>query len=327
MKTCRWGILGPGHIAERVIRCFPYASGAEVLAVASRTPGKAKSFAGKWGIPRSYESYEALVIDPDIDIVYIATPNSLHCTLAKLAMEHGKHVLVEKPIAMSAAQAREMAACAKENGVFLMQGIWTRFFPAVRELKALLHDGVIGSVHNLQADFAYSMPYIAGHRMFEPALGGGALMDVGIYSLAFASDIYGAAPVQAVGLANKAYGVDLRANGVLQFPGGGMASFFCSCDTRAPETCRIFGEKGWIEVPKFYAPSGFRVHLYGCDHAQEYTFPLDAEGFQYEITAVSDCVRQGLMGCPLLPLEETVALMEVMDKLRSDWGIRFPTDI
>lgn len=327
MKICHWGILGPGHIAERVIRCFPYARNADVLAVASRTPGKARGFAEKWNIPRSYESYEDLVRDPDVDIVYVATPNSEHCRLALLALEHGKHVLVEKPFAMNAGEARRMAAFARSRNLFLMEGMWTRFFPAVQKAKELLDIGVIGKVHNIQADFAYRMPYIPGHRMFDPALGGGALMDVGVYSISLASFLYGAMPQAATGLAELGYGVDLRANGILQYSDGAMATFFCACDTEAPVSCRIFGEKGWIQIPKFYAPSRLEVCLYAGGEEKTYDFPLDGEGFQYEIMAVSDCVNQGLTECSLMPLEETIAQMQILDQLRQRWGIRFPTDL
>ena len=326
MRTYNWGILGPGNIAQRIIRCFPFAPHAKVLAVASQTPGKAAAFAKQWQIPRQYESYLDLVQDPDIDIVYVATPNSFHRELAMLAMNHGKHVLVEKPFAMNACEAEKMIRCARENQVFLMEGMWTRFFPAIDKVMELIQNGTIGQVNNIQADFAYRMPYIPDHRMYLPELGGGSLMDVGIYCLSLAAFLYGQVPAKVSGIAHLDYGVDLRTNFLLDFPCGGEAACFSSCDTTTPTEARIFGEKGWISIPRFYAPDSFTLHLQDTEETQTFSFELQGEGFQYELQAVMACIDQGLTECPRMPWTESVALMSVMDDLRSQIGLKFPTD-
>lgn len=318
-KTYNWGIMGAGFIANKVFPGFAHAEGAKVLAVGANTPGKAKQFAGKWNIERIYESYEELVKDPDIDIVYITTVNSLHKENAILAMEHGKHVLCEKPFAMNEKEAQEMVNCAKENKVFLMEAMWTRFLPAVKKVKELIAAGEVGTINNVVSSFCFDSPYDPKHRLYNPNLGGGSLMDVGIYPLSFASFIYGAVPEEYFGYANLKNGVDARDNVILRFENGGMSYFSCALDTEAPSDAVIYGSKGSITIPLFYAASEFEITDYETKKTTKYEYPVDGWGYQFEIEEVMKCIAQGKLESDVMPLEETIEFMRIMDELRKSW--------
>lgn len=325
-KTYNWGILGPGFIAGKVMPDFKYASGARVLAAASNTPGKAEAFAEKWGIERAYTNYEDLVNDPDIDIVYVTTPNAFHSENAVLAMEHGKHVLCEKPFAINYRAAREMAECAQKNGVFLMEAMWTRFIPAVKKLKELTESGVIGEIHQIISDFSYDVPYDPQYHLFDPEAGGGTLLDGGIYPLSFAGFLYGELPSEYFGYANLKNGVDVRDHVVLKFPSGGMSSFICGADTASPWNSVIYGSKGCIRIPSFYAAKEFDVELYESKEIKKYRIPYEGLGYQFEISEVMSCIDEGKTESSIMPLEESLEYMKIMDELRENWGVVYPED-
>lgn len=323
-KTYNWGIMGPGFIADKVLPSFAKAEGARVLAVGSNTPGKAGAFAGKWKIPRAYENYEELVNDPDVDIIYITTPNAFHLDHARLAMEHGKNVLCEKPFALNAKAAEEMKVCAEKQGVFLMEAMWTRFMPAVIKIKEWVDQGVIGEVHQVVSDFSYDHPYDPGYHLYDPKAGGGTLLDGGIYPLSFAGYIYGECPREYFGYANLKNGVDVRDSVVLRFSQGQMASFICGADTASPWCSMIYGSKGCIRVPSFFAASGFEMEHYESGKKQCVSMPFEGLGYQFELCEVMNCIDQGKKESSRMPLAESVTYMKVMDALRQSWGVVYP---
>ena len=323
-REYNWGIMGPGFIANKVMPSFSMAEGARVLAVGSNTKGKAKAFACKWKIERAYENYDDLVRDPDMDIIYITTPNAFHLDHAKLAMEHGKNVLCEKPFALNGKAASEMKACAKANHVFLMEAMWTRFIPAVVRVKALVDQGSIGEVHQIVSDFSYDYPYDPQNHLYDPKAGGGTLLDGGVYPLSFAGYLYGARPKEYFGYANLRNGVDVRDSVILRFPQGQMASFICGADTASPWDCVIYGSKGRIRIPSVFAAVEFELKDYETGERKCYKMPYEGLGYQYELNEVMNCINQGKLESSIMPLEESVDYMNIMDELRKSWGVIYP---
>lgn len=321
-----WGIMGPGFIANKVMPSFALAENAKMLAVGSNTPGLAKTFAEKWNIERVYENYEALVCDPDIDIIYITTPAAFHLRNAKLAMQHGKNVLCEKPFTISAGAAVEMIACARKNRVFLMEAMWTRFIPTVVKIKELIEKGVIGEVNHVISDFSYNYPFDPEYHLFDPEVGGGTLLDGGIYPLSFAGYLYGGLPKEYFGYANLKNGVDVRDTVVMRFPQGGMSSFICGADTASPWNSVIYGTKGCIQVPAFFAATEFDVENYQIRKKEHYEIPYKGLGYQYEINEVMRCIEQGKLESDIMPLNESLGYMRIIDDLRKSWGVIYPGD-
>lgn len=330
-KRYNWGILGPGFIANKVMPDFARANGANVLGVASRTPGKAKAFADKWKIERVYTDYESLVSDQDIDVVYITTPGGFHKDCAVLAMEHGKHVLCEKPFALNGEEAKEMAMVARKNHVFLMEAMWTRFFPAMIKVREMIDSERIGEVRQIVSDFSYDVPFDEKYHLFDTTAGGGTLVDGGIYPLSLSGFLYRTLPDKAMGIANIWNGVDVRDTVLLQFPNGRQASFICGADVVSPWDAIVYGTKGHIRIPSFYACIGFELVRYGDDvfdktayTIEKYEFPIEGLGYQFEINEVMDCLDEGLLESRSMPLDETIGLMEAMDGLRKQWGVLYP---
>lgn len=295
---------------------------AKVHGVCARDPEKTARFAKAWEIPRVYRTAEEMMEDPKIEIVYVATPNALHACHAAMALRYGKHVLVEKPFTVSEQQARYLQELAQKEGRFLMEAMWTRFFPATERLLELTADNAIGTVHNIRADFSFSRPYREGMPLYTPELGGGMLLDGGCYPLAFASMIYGRPPVRTMGLAEFAHGVDVRANVVMEFAEGGLASLFCGGDTPSAWDAVIFGETGKIEVPQFHAPSGFVVTSYKDGTVRQYSFPYPSGGYQFEFQEVMHCVEQGYLESPRWPLRQTVERTGVLERQLRAWGLQ-----
>ena len=320
----RIGIMGTGRIVAQWMRDVTAAKAADVTAIASRDEARAREAAQRYGIARAYGTYEAMLEDDICDAVYIATPHSMHRDCAMLALRAGKHVLCEKPIAPNAAQFREMAAFAKARGLLLMEGMWTRFFPATQEVRRLVQSGELGETWMIQADFSFLNPFETQTRMFDPARAGGALLDVGCYGIHYAMYLYGAAPEQVSGTAVLgASGVDEQAVIALRFPGGRMASVACGLRVTLPDTARIHGTGASVEVPGFWHPSGYDLlrdgktaHVRVPEHAPE--------GFAYEVKHFCECVERGLTESPVIPHADSLAALEVMDAFRAQIGLKYP---
>ncbi|MFF2643569.1 Gfo/Idh/MocA family protein [Streptomyces niveus] len=324
--TTRWGVLATGGIAATFTGDVQAMAGAEVVAVASRSEPSAKAFADRFGIPRAYGDWAGLVADPDVDIVYVATPHSAHRAAAGLALEAGKPVLCEKAFTLNAREAGELVALAGERGLFLMEAMWMYCSPVVRRMTELIADGAIGEVRTVQADFGLQGPFAPEHRLRDPALGGGALLDLGVYPVSFAQLILGEPDrVQADALLSPE-GVDLNTGMLLGWDSGATALLSCSVTARTASTATVTGTAGRIELPSgFFHPDAFVLHREGRD-PERYAVESPLAGMQHEAAEVSRCLRAGEKESPLVPLAGSLAVMRTLDAVRERVGVRYPVD-
>ncbi len=328
MPDVKWGIIGCGGIAATFVSSLRALEEGSVLAGASRTPGRALAFATKHGIARSYTDYESLVSDPDIDAVYVATTHNFHHDNVRLCLEHGKHVLCEKPLTLNATQAKELAGLAKAKNLFLMEALWTRFLPAIQQLQQLLAEGMIGDVQMVKADFCIGQRLPAKHRLRNKALAGGALLDLGIYPISMASIVYGRPPVSIQGSAimDKKTGVDEISEYRLDYGDGQTAELSASYSKKAPVDAVITGSNGFIRIPHFLGANELQIHRNG-QPAEVLNFPYgDGEHFKYEIAHAMECIAAGQTESDIMPLSKTIEIMETMDTLRRQWNLVYPDE-
>ncbi|MEU7032586.1 Gfo/Idh/MocA family oxidoreductase [Streptomyces sp. NPDC046237] len=326
-KTVRWGVLATGGIAAKFAADLLAADDAEVVAVASRTEASARAFADRFGIPKAYGSWAALVADPDVDVVYVATPHHAHREAAGLALEAGKAVLCEKAVTLNAREAEELAALARDRGLFLMEAMWMYCNPLVRQLAELVRDGAIGEVRTVQADFGLAGPFAADHRLRDPAVGGGALLDLGVYPVSFAHLLLGEPDsVQAHALLSPE-GVDLNTGMLLGWSSGASALLSCSLVADTPMTASVTGSAGRIDVPAgFFFPDRFTLRRHGRE-PEEFVLDGDRQSLLPEAAEVARCLRAGLTESPLVPLEGSLAVMRTLDAVRDRIGVRYPQEL
>lgn len=319
----RWGVLAPGAIAGAFVSTLHANTDQRVVAVASRTPERAAEFAARHGIPGTPPSYEALVADAGVDIVYVAAPHSEHLALALLAIAAGKHVLVEKPIGLSAVQARELAAAARAAGVFAMEAMWSRFLPQATIVSQLLQDGVLGDIGLVTADFSAPFAFDPEARTFNPALGGGALLDIGVYPAWFAHFVLGAPTTVTARGTLASTGVDDQVVVTLEHGSGALAALTTSMRVLGTRGATISGTSGAIVFPgPFAAPSSF--HLVSRDATVlEWRDPSGfvwSEGLCYQATAVARYVAEGRTESPVHSLDDSIDVLEVLDAARAQVG-------
>ena len=322
----RWGFLGTGAIASAFATDLALLPDAVAVAVGSRTMSSADAFADRYGIPRRYDSYQALVADEEIDAVYVATPHPAHRACALLAIEAGKAVLVEKPFTLNAAEARELVAAAAAHGTFLMEAMWTRFLPHVVGIRQLIAEGRLGAVRSFAADFGGEAPADLGHRAWALDLGGGALLDLGVYPLSFASMLFGAPTIVTAVSELAVTGVDSQTAVVLQYQRGEVAVLFTTLETATARRACISGTDACIEIEReFFAPARFRV--IDRTGAQElYDLAHVGRGLRHQAAEVGRCLRAGLAESAVMPLAETVTIMESMDEIRRQIGLVYPSE-
>lgn len=321
----RWGILGTGNIARTFATGLAAVHGAELAAVGSRTQETADVFGEKFGIPRCHGSYEALVADADIDVIYVSTPHHMHKPNTVMALGAGKAVLCEKPFCINAREAEEVISYARSHNVFLMEAMWTRFLPVMVEVRRLLTDGAIGDIRMVTADFGFRAGFNAEARLFNPAYGGGGLLDVGVYVLSLASMIFGGPPVQMAGLADIGQtGVDEQAAFVFGYDGGGLASLTCAVRTSTPQEATIIGTEGRIHLPSPFWNAKTAVLTVSGKEPIAIEPPRTGNGYNYEADEVQHCLLEGLTESAIMPLDETVTILRTMDALRARWGVRYP---
>lgn len=319
--TLHWGVLAPGEIAHDWTTALHAHTDQRVVAVASRSAERASAFAAAHGIERHYASYRALVDDPGVDIVYVAAPHSEHLALGLLAIQAGKHVLIEKPIALSAREAQQLVDAARAANVFAMEAMWSRFLPQTTVVAQLLADGALGAPRAATADFGSRFPYAPSGRWFDPALGGGALLDLGVYSVWWNEFVLGApASVSAAGsLADT--GVDEQAVVTLGHPDAvGIAS--CSMVAPTPTEATLSGEDGWLRVDApFCAPGGLAVHAAGETVRWDDPTTLRwRDGLCYQAVAVAQHIADGRTEAPEHPLDRSVSQLRTIDIARSQLG-------
>ncbi len=356
LAPIRWGILGTGNIAGQFAEGLRSLPDARLLAIGSRTKAGAEAFARSFAVPRAYASYEDLVADKDLDAVYVATPNHKHKENSLLALDAGKAVLCEKPFALDAQQTREVIAVARRKGLFCMEAMWMRFLPAITRLRGLLASGAIGDVRLMKADFGIPKPFAADGRFFNPEMGGGAMLNFGVYLVSFASLLLG----KPFSIASQATlgptGVDEQSVATLRYTGGALAILTVSLRSYLPCEALVIGTNGEIRIGHpLYRSERFSVASFGhrpstsparwcwargLTHialarrissgvgrvvgrlsgrwGNKYVVPFEGNGFNYEAAEVGRCLRSGQLESTIMPLGETLNIMETMDAIRAD---------
>lgn len=322
----RWGILGTGSIAKKFADAVQYVDDAELVAVGSRTAESAARFAANFNIPRQHASYQALADDPDVDAIYVATPHNLHMEDTILCLNAGKAVLCEKPLAINAAQAEAMVAAARNNKRFMMEAMWTRFQPLIRKMRAMLKENVIGDVRMLAADFGFRATFDERSRLLDPALGGGGLLDVGVYCVSFANMILGE-PTSIASLADIGQtGVDEQSAALLGYDGGRIAITSSGVRTSTPVEATIMGTEGSIRLhAQWFKCESMTVYRPGKD-PERIDMPTYGNGFNYEIEAVNACLKAGELESSEMTWDESIAIMRTMDRIRAQWGLKYPME-
>jgi predicted dehydrogenase len=323
----RWGVAGPGGIAVRFANAMQYCPDGRITAVASRSRERADAFGDRFDVPTRYGDYVGLAEDPEVDAVYIATPHSRHETDATVYLAAGKHVLCEKPFALDASQVRRMIAAAQASGRFCMEAMWSRFLPAYRALADLLDAGRIGNPLFAEADFGFRRPMDPTHRLFDPALGGGALLDLGIYPLQLADLVFGRPDRIVADAILGETGVDEQVAAILHHPAGGLAVVKAATRVTLACTARIAGTDGTIDLPAFmHHPDEVRVTSSRGAAAEVIDTRFDGDGLRFEIDEVHRCVMEGLTESPTWPLAKTLELAETMDTIRDQIGVTYPNE-
>lgn len=319
----RWGILGAGGIAGSFADAVARHTRAQLVAVGSRNRDRAERFATAHGIPTTHLGYQALVDDPHVDAIYVATPHSEHLEHALLAIRAGKHVLVEKAFTRNAGEAEQVFAAAREAGVFVMEAMWTRFLPHVAALHQVLDAGEIGEIVNVSADHGQLMGFDPASRLYDPALAGGALLDLGVYPVSFAHDLLGTPDaVHAVGTLTPT-GVDGQVSIVLSYGERTQATLSTTLWAKTPTTAHISGTEGFVEVAgSFYGPSSFRVtRLDG----RVWTFEQpSSQGLQFEAAEVARQVADGAVESPRMTWQGTLDVLRTLDEVRRQVGVVYP---
>ncbi|QMV43778.1 Gfo/Idh/MocA family protein [Cohnella cholangitidis] len=324
IPTIRWGIAGPGGISKQFAKDLAYAEGAELVAVAGRSLDKAESFAKDFRAARAYGSFDRLAADPEVDIVYVGTLHPAHHDNVLTFLRAGKAVLCEKPFTMNASEAEEIIRYAKENRIFLMEAMWTRYLPPIRQVRQWLAEGVIGDVRMVKADFGFDLGWQPESRLLDPKLGGGALLDVGIYPVSFASMIYGARPRKIMSSARiGTTGVDEQFSILMEYEEGQIAALNGAVQLEMVNDAYIIGTKGHIHIPMFLAARSASLHVRGQDPIR-FEDDRQASGYAFEAEEAMACLRAGRTESPVMPLGETLEIMSTLDRIRQQWNLRYP---
>jgi predicted dehydrogenase len=327
MATIRWGIAATGRITERFVTGLRQLPDAEVAAVASRTAVRADEFGDAYAIPRRHGSYQALADDPDVDVVYVASPHARHEPDTRLFLAAGKPVLCEKPFALDHIQAGRMAEAARARGLFLMEAVWSRFLPAYLALRELLAQGRIGEPQLVEADFGFRRPFDPRHRLFDRALGGGALLDLGIYPVQLASLVFGRPDSVAARAHLGESQVDEVVAAVLHHPGGGLAVVKAGIRVEMRCTARITGTEGWIGLPAFmHCPDHLLISDSHGGPPERVDCAWQGEGLRFQAAEVHECLRTGRTESAAMPLDETIALAHTLTAIRAEIGLSYPGD-
>jgi len=322
--SLRWGILGTGGIAASQTSDLND-NGFTVTAVGSRTQQSADAFAEKWGIPTAHPSYEALVADENVDAIYVSTPHPFHYENALLALNAGKHVLVEKPFVMNAAQAREVVELAEEKNLVVLEAMWTRYLPHMVRIRELLKAGALGELRTLISDHSQNLPKDPKHRINDPALGGGALLDLGIYPVSFSFDVFGAPTAIHASGTKTATGVDAQTTMIFEYAGNQRAIMVTALDARGPNTTTITGTEARIEIDEvWYNPTSFRLIDKDNNLVEAYESEgVVGRGMQYQAWELERLVASGQIANDVLSPAESVQIMEALDEVRHLIGLKY----
>lgn len=324
-KTWNWGILAPGRIAHKFASDLKLVKNANLKAVGSRDLQRARLFAKEYGADIYYDSYEKLVKDPEVEVVYIASPHVFHYEHTLLCIENGKHVLCEKPMAMNKKQAQKMAGIAQDNHVFLMEAFWTRFIPSYLKARQLAVSGQLGEIKHIQADFGFKAEYNTRERLFNKNLGGGSLLDIGIYPIFMTVDILGKPDeIISSGVIGET-GVDESCAFVLKYNSGSLASLSSTIVANTPIEATISGSKARVKINRmWFTPSN--IDLFQDGKTKHTNFNEKGFGYKYEAAEVQKCLERGLIESPDMSHQKSIIIQEVMDTIRDQIGLNYKTD-
>ncbi|TDE09505.1 Gfo/Idh/MocA family protein [Jiangella asiatica] len=327
-RVIGWGVVATGAIAHNVAGDLRLLENCRLAAVSSRLLDRAEAFAGEYGIDRAYDDVRALVDDPAVDVVYVATPHAQHPPVVELALEAGKAVLCEKAFTTSLAETTRLVGLARERGVFCMEAMWTRFNPLIVRLRQLVADGVIGEVRAVTADLGFVAPSDRAHRLWDPVQGGGVLLDVGIYPVAFAQMLLGRPESMAIAGSLNEQGVDAEAGMLLRWPGGVRAHLEASLLSPVPGSALVLGTQGRLEVPPRFHNASVLRHVdtpeRGVQVPEEFTLEREGRGYVPMLRAVAQAVREGRTECPEMPLSDTVEIAAILDEALVALGVEYP---
>ncbi len=333
-KLVRWGTIGSGWIAHVFANTMKVVADSEIVGVADSSPDMARAYQKEFSIPQVFASPEDLVNSPDIDAVYVATPHCFHKQYMELALNHGKHVLCVKPITMTAADLRDVIALAKSKNLLLMEAMWTRFKPEFQAARKAVRDGAIGDIQRVEMHCTFRPVYDPKSRLFDLKMGGGGLLDVGVYVVNLAQFFMGEAPtaVKAFGHLGPT-GVDQTTSALFEYKNGAIAFITSSIETDTSHDLVLFGTKGELRINNFWYSDSYEISPYGPDPksfklpAEVFTFAgsqsTEPEKHDYMLEAFNDCVREGKTGCDVIPLEDTLAVSETMDEILRQVGVSY----
>ena len=323
IKNYRWGILGAGRIAEKFCEAINFTEGAEVYAVASRDVDNANAFAARHNAGKVYTNYIDLVKDENVDIIYIATPHAFHYQQTLLCLQHNKAVLCEKPMSLSFKQTAEMIEIAEKNKLFFMEGMWTACMPFIDKILSLIKEDVIGEPQYVSADFGFIAPLDPKGRLFDKALGGGSVMDIGIYPIFLATLIMGDPTDIKTVSKLTATRVDEYANVVMQYANGQTATILSSININTSLEAEIIGTKGMIKINNpWFKATDFSVHL-NDGTTQKFSMPHASNGFEHEVREVMDCLDKGLLQSNKVPHKLTLSISKIMEEILQQAGVTY----
>lgn len=320
----RWGVMGTGNIAHQFVSDARHGSGGEFVGVYSRSQQNADAFAKEFGLPHAFGDLDAFLASPDIDVVYIASPHTSHVEQALALLEAGKAALVEKPVAVNLADAQRLYQRSQQLGVFCQEAFWTRFNPAYQQVLEQARDGRLGKLRHGQANFGFLSPADPEHRLNNPDLAGGALLDIGLYPLILTLDLFGE-PTEIEGRVSLGEtGVDRSADLVLSYAGGERCAVHYSLDYELPQTAWISGENGWAEIQSlWFSPNRAHWQVGSAPVAVEH-YPLLGKGYHYEFTATNEAIAAGRLDCAEHTHADSLTLIRLLDRIRDQWGPRYP---
>lgn len=328
MKTIKWGIIGAGKISATFAEALNSLKDTELAAIASRNLDKAQDFANRFHIKKAYGSYEELAMDPEIDVIYIGTPHTEHMANTELCLRNKKAVLCEKPFTVNQKETEYLISLAKENKVFLMEAMWTKFLPATNTVKSWIKDNKIGNIKYFNVNFGYQAEYDPKGRLLNPELAGGALLDVGIYPITYVIHMMEQLPDKVSSLAYLGH-TNVDEMNVISFlyENGIMAELSSSVTANIGKDALIVGDKGKIEVPLFWSADSAKLYDASDNLIETFTMPAEPNGYIYEAEEVNKCLREGKLESDILPLKDTLEIMKVMDDIRAAWGLVYPSEM
>jgi predicted dehydrogenase len=328
MRRFNWGVIGPGSIANTFAKAIASSKKGKILAVASRSKERATDFANTYQIEKIYTDYEQMLADPDIDIIYIATPHNFHYQQAKMCLEAGKHVLVEKPCTVNAEQMKRLVELAKRNRLLLQEALWSRFMPCLSQLRQLLDEGIIGDIQYIQSEIGFAFQKKEKSRLLKAELAGGSLLDLGIYSITVSQFLLQEHPDKVVAMGQLTdQNVDGHVLVNMCYPSGRYSQFTCSMLSQSSNTMRIVGAEGYVSLAAcFWDTDTASIYRDGILF-RDIDIPHPVNGFEYQIAESMRCIEQNMLCSDVMPHCDSIGVLEVMDNIREQIGVQFPNSI